>query len=226
MSLTPSDYPGLATGLVTGALNNQIHLSYGAFSAAGTPVVLIPNMAAATLRQFLMLGTGSASMSTTTARNLAKNPDGTPITMATQSQRLNLATGLVTYFTNIPSTGDGNYCYGFGVGGVYCEDIVDVSLIRMKRGSSTTNTVSVIKNINTSVQIGGPNRVQPGNQPTLALNGSNQILLQDGTTALSYSTNTIVVCQPYGVIFGSIQTPDSTDAAGAGDYLELVIRYR
>lgn len=222
----PAEYPGQSTALDTATNMKSVILSYGAFVAAGTQSVLIPSQAQATNRQFLMLGNASAGMSSVIATRITSDPNGQPNTSPYESQRANLATGMVTYFTAIPAAADAAYCYGFAVGGLQCNDVYEVILRNYRRTSTTAvNPADNIKNINTSTPIGGPSLTQPGNQQTISLNGSNQILLRDGTTALTYGTNTIVVCPAYGVIFGALAITDVTDAANANDLLELEIRY-
>lgn len=223
----PAEYGGLSTGLDLGTVSKSVSLSYSAFVAAGTQSVLIPAMAQATNRQYLMLGNGSTSMTTAIAQKIVDDPNGTSITSPFESQRANLATGMVTYFTNIPAAADGAYCYAFAVGGLLCTDVVEVKIKNYRRTStSAVNPADFIKNYTAATPIGGPALIQPGNQPQIQLNGSNQILLRDGTTALTYGTNTVVVCPAYGVIFGAVNITDITDAANAGDALELMIVYR
>lgn len=226
MSLIPAEYPGLASELVEGVSFQSVTFSYGAFVSAGTRCTLIPSMATATTRQFLMLGSGSANITLPVATALVTDPNGQPNSNPLESQRANLALGMSTYFTGIPAASDGAYCYGFAIGGMNCTDVVEIILSVQKRSSVATNYSIVLKNINISTQIGGFPFAQPGNQSVINLNNSNQILLQDGVTALTYGTNTIVVCPAYGVIFGAIQTPDVSDVPAAGDYLELTVRYR
>ncbi len=222
----PAYYPGMSPALNRATSFSSALLSYGSFVAAGTQSVLIPAQAQASKRQFLMLGNASAGMSLAIAQAIVNDPNDQPITSPLESQRANLAVGMVTYFTAIPAAADGAYCYGFAVGGLLCTDTIEIVLRNYRRTTtSAVNPADNIKNINASTPIGGPALVQPGNQQILSLNGSNQILLRDGTTALTYGTNTVVICPAYGVIFGALAITDVTDAANANDLLELEIRF-
>jgi hypothetical protein len=223
----PGLYAGMDTTLQTALSYSSLILSYDTFSAAGTQSVLIPSQVQATPRQYLMLGNGTIDMTSAIATAIVKDPNGQPNTSPLESQRANLATGMVTYFTNIPAAADAAYCYAFAVGGLVCSDVVEIVLRNYRRTStSAVNPSDNIKNILAATPIGGPSLTQPGNQQTISLNGSNQILLRDGTTALTYGTHTVVVCPAYGVIFGALAITDVTDAANAGDLLELEIRFK
>jgi len=223
-SLMPGAYAGTASELVNILDQRSVRLSYSAFSAAGTQSVLIPSQLSATARQYLMLGNGTVDMTTAIAQGICANPNGVPITASTETQRFNLATGMVTYFTNIPAAADAAYCYAFAVGGLSVKLLNEVILRNYRRTStSAVNPSDFIKNYAAATQIGGPATVQPGNYVQISLNGSSQILLQDGSTALTYGTHTLVVCPAYGVVFGALQITDVTDAANANDVLELEI---
>lgn len=224
----PSLYAGFDPTLENALNYSSLILSYNSFVAAGTQSVLIPSQASATPRQYLMLGNGTIDMTSAIAQAIVADPNGQPITSPLESQRANLATGMVTYFTNIPAAADGAYCYAFAVGGLQCSSVVEVILRNFRRTStSAVNPSDNIKNILPQTVIGNPSvLLQPGNQAQIALNGSNQILLRDGTTALTYGTNTVVISPDYGVIFGAFAITDITDAANANDLLELEIRFR
>lgn len=223
----PSLYAGIDPTLENALNYSSLILSYNSFSAAGTQSVLIPSQASAKPRQYLMLGNATISMTSAIAQAIVADPNGQPITSPLESQRSNLATGMVTYFTNIPAAADGAYCYAFAVGGLLCSSVIEVVLRNNRRTTtSAVNPADIIKNILPQTVIGGPAVLQPGNQPQIALNGSSQILLRDGTTALTYGTNTIVIAPDYGVIFGALAITDITDAANANDLLELEIRFR
>lgn len=227
MASIPAEYAGQSTALDTATFQRSVRLSYGAFVAAGTQSVLISSQAQATNRQFLMLGNASAGMSAAIATTICADVNGQPNTNPYESQRANLATGMVTYFTAIPAAADGAYCYGFAVGGLQCSDVYEVVLRNYRRTTtSAVNPADNIKNILAATPIGGVSLIQPGNQAAITLNGSNQILLRDGTTALTYGTNTIVIAPNYGVIFGALLITDVTDAANANDLLELEIFFK
>lgn len=226
-SLIPAAFAGFSSAL-SGALDQRsVKLTYQAFVAAGTQSVLIQSQARATNRQFLMLGNASAGMSLAIAQKICAPANDTPITSALDVNQANLATGMVTYFTSIPAAADGAYCYGFAIGGLECQDVYSVVLRNYRRTStSAVNPSDNIINITAATPIGGFALTQPGNNPAITLNGSNQILLQDGTTALAYGTNTVVVCPAYGVIFGALAITDITDAANANDILELEVYFK
>lgn len=222
----PAGYAGYSSSLDTALNMRSILLTYQPFVAAGTQSVLSVSQARATKRQFLLVGNASASLTLASAQNLVAVPNDTPISNAYNTNQANLAIGLVTYFTAVPAAADGAYCYAFAVGGLQCTDVYSVVLRNYRRASTSgSNPADDLINVNAATQIGGPALTQPGNNPQIQLNGSNQILLQDGTTALTYGTNTVVVCPAYGVIFGALNITDATDVATANDILELEIRF-
>lgn len=226
-SLIPAAYAGFSSNLDTSLDQRSVKLTYQAFSAAGTQSVLIQSQAQATKRQFLLLGNASASLSLANAQSICAVPNETPISSAYNTNQANLAIGMVTYFTAVPAAADGAYCYGFAVGGLNCKDVFSVVLRNYRRTStSAVNPSDNIININPATPIGGFSLTQPGNNAIIQLNGSNQILLQDGSTALTYGTHTVVVCPAYGVIFGALNITDILDAANANDILELEIFFR
>lgn len=236
MVFIPASYPGVVASLDNAQLYKTINFSYYRYADnpgtyAGVQASLIEAMSAAKNRQFLMIGNGSTGMTIDVAKALVANPNGTPITSPLETQRLNLAIGMVTYFTNIPAMGSSSNSIAFAVGGLNIDDSVEVLVEFCGQAATGTATLSTVqfKNVNSSTQIGGLPMAQPGNQPIISLNSSNQILLQDGTTTLTYGTNTIVVCQAYGVIFGSLNVVDgstwSTDF-GANVSPELYVRFK
>lgn len=222
----PGSFAGTDVAISSFADQRSVRLVYSAFAAAGTQSVLMTSQAGAASRQYLMVGNGSIDMTAAIAQGICINPNGTPITASTETQRANLATGMVTYFTNIPAAADGAYCIAFAVGGLSCSSLYDVTLRNNRRTStSAINSSDNLKNILAATVIGGPGVVQPGNYTQVALNGSSAILLQDGSTALTYGTNTMVICPAYGVIFGAIAITDVLDVPNAGDILELEVYF-
>lgn len=227
MSLIPAGYPGKGTDLDQALSYNTLVLSYSNFTATGTRLNLIQGMASATPRQFAIIGNGTVDMPYSVAETIVRAPNGVSTSSPLESERAKLATGLVTYFTNIPNPGVNAYSIAFAVGGLNCTDIIDATWVSNNTISGTYSIPYVFKNISASTQIGGPNTLQPGNQPVINLNSSNQILQQDGTTPIVYGTNTLVVCPAYGVIFGAIQQPSIDHSPGTiGSNCDLMIRYR
>lgn len=226
-SLIPTAFAGFSSALDRALDQRSVKLTYQGFSAAGTQSVLIPSQAQAANRQYLMLGNGTIDMTSAIAQAICKPSNESPITAPLNVNQANLATGMVTYFTNIPAAADAAYCYAFAIGGLNCTDVFSVVLRNYRRTSaSAVNPSDNIINILPATPIGGPAVSVPGNNPVINLNGSNQILLQDGTTALTYGTNTVVVCEAYGVIFGALAITDVTDAAAANDILELEVYFK
>ena len=226
-SLIPAAYAGFSSALDRALDQRSVKLTYAAFVAAGTQSVLVQSQAQATKRQFLMLGNASAGMSLAIAQTICAPSNETPITSAYDTNQAALAVGMVTYFTAIPAAADAANCYGFAIGGLNCTDIFTAVLRNYRRTStSAVNPSDNLINVNAATPIGGFSLTQPGNNAAITLNGSNQILLQDGTTALDYGTNTLVVCPAYGVIFGSFSITDVTDAANANDILELEVYFK
>lgn len=226
-SLIPAAYGGFSSELNAALDQRSVRLSYQVLSSAGTQSVLIPAMAGATPRQFMMVGNGTADMSLANAQSICLGPVNGPITSAYQTQRANLATGMVTYFTNIPAAADSAYVFAFAIGGLNCSDVFE-AVLRVYGQSDTVgvNYANIHKNYAAATVIGGPAVSQPFGEPVINLNGSNQILLQDGTTALTYGTHTMVICPAYGVIFGAIRITDVLDTANAGDLLELEVYFK
>lgn len=222
----PGAYAGVASELVGVESARSVRLVYTDWVAAGTQSVLCSAQLGAAARQFLLVGNASAGMSSAIAQAICKNPNGSPITASTETQRANLATGMVTYFTAVPAVADGAFCLAFAIGGLVCKNVLDVRLTnRRYEDNSAVNPVTEYANIAAATPIGGFAISQPGNYPSIVLDGSSNILLQDGSTALAYGTHTIVVSPDYGVIFGAIKMSISEDAVVAHDLLVLEINY-
>jgi len=225
--LIPAGYAGFSSAMDRALDQRSVKITYQALSAAGTLSVPIVSQAECTNRQFLLLGNASTSMTLARAQSICGPANGEPITSSDAVNQANLATGMVTYFTAVPAAADAAYCYGFAIGGLNCVDVYSVVLRNYRRTTtSAVNPSDNLININAATPIGGPGVTQPGNNAQISLNGSSQILLQDGTTALTYGTNTVVVCEAYGVIFGALNITDVTDAANAGDILELEVYFK
>ncbi len=227
-SLIPAAYSSIVSAIASVESQRQLTLVYQGLSAAGTQSVLIPAQASAKPWQYLMLGDGSIDMTLAIAKGICNNPDGSLITAPQNTNRLALATGLVTYFTNIPAAADGAYCYAFAVGGLICEDVSYVKLSNYRRTTtSAVNPADIVINILPSTPLGGFPVTQPGNNPVITLDVSNNILEQDQLTAIAYgSANSLCVVPAYGVIFGCLLITDITDAANAGDILTLDIYFK
>lgn len=224
--LMPGSFAGTDVAISSFTDQRSVRLVYAAFAAAGTRSVLCASQAGAVNRQYLMVGDGSIDMTSAIAQAICKNPDDTPITASSETQRANLATGMVTYFTNIPAAADAANCIAFAIGGLSCSTLYQAVLRNYKRASTAAaNPSNNLININAATVIGGPATVQPGNEVQIALNGSSAILLQDGSTALTYGTNSMVICPAYGVIFGSFAITDVLDVPAANDILELEVYF-
>jgi hypothetical protein len=222
----PAMWAGYSSALDRALDTREIRLTYQGLVGPGTQSVLSVAQAGASSRQFLLLGNASAGLSLASAQKIVGVSNESSITGSLNSNQNNLAIGMVTYFTAVPSAADGAYCYGFAIGGLQCSDVQNAVLKNYKRTSTVgVNYTNDIININGSTPIGGFTLTQPGNNQIISLNGSNQILLQDGSTALAYGTHTLVVCPAYGVIFGALNITDVADVAGANDILELVVRF-
>lgn len=225
--LIPAGYAGFSSALDRALDQRSVKITYQGFSSAGTLSVPIVTQAECTNRQWLLLGNASTSLTLARAQTICGPANGEPISSADATNQANLAIGMVTYFTAVPAAADSVYCYGFAIGGLNCVDVITCVLRNYRRtSSSAVNPSDNLINYNAATPIGGPGLTQPGNNPQISLNGSNQLLLQDGTTALTYGTNTIVVCPAYGVIFGAFAVTDVTDAANASDVLELEVFFK
>lgn len=227
-SLIPAAYSSIVSAVASVEYQRQLEFVYQGFSAAGTQSVLIPAQASAAPWQYLMIGDGAIDMTIAIAKNICNNPDGSLITAPNNTNRLALATGLVKYFTNIPAAADGAYCVAFAVGGLICEDVSYVRLVNQRRTStSAVNPADILINILPSTPLGGFPVSQPGNNPVITLDGSNNILEQDQATAIAYgSANSLCVVPAYGVIFGCLLITDITDAPNANDILSLQIYFK
>lgn len=223
MTFIPGLYAGQSSGLDEGTTIKTITFEYQPFVAAGTQSVVTAQFQKASSRQFLLVGNGSTSMTQAVANGIVQNSNGTPLSNPTQSQRVNLATGMLSYFFDIEAVGDGTSCVGFAVGGLDFTNVVEVGL---RIVAPSNNYQYYYKNYANPIIIGGPQLVQPGNQPIIQLSNLNELLLPDGSN-IEYPNDTLMICPAYGVIFGCLQKYGTgTTEFTAGNYFELEIKYR
>lgn len=178
-------------------------------SAAGTKHALIAKQAAADQKVYFMTGDGSIDMTAAQAQAIARHPDGRSLS----TDESELATGLVTYFTNIPAAADGAFCHAFAIGGLNASDILSAEIISCSQGTSAKNDAHRLVNFSAAVKLSG-----------VSLNGSNALLKDDGSTAIAAGTDTLVCCN--GVVFGAIKSPDVLDTLASGDLVTLKLKVK
>lgn len=230
--LIPAAYSSISSGVAGIEETSSLRLLYSAFAANGTVSAIVPQQARATARQWLLVGNATTVLSSATAQAICANPDGSLITAPQNTQRANLAAGMVHYFAGpVAAPADSTYCIGFAIGGLSFVDVLDVRLIntRFDTTNATTsgiiNVCNIIKNQSTTTILGGFPTSQPGNNPLITLNGSNAILEQDQSTAIAFGTNTLCIAPAYGVVFGALQIKSLNDSPLAGDLLELLLSF-
>lgn len=165
-------------------------------AAAGTEHVIVSQMASD--RVFLITGDGSVDLSAARAEELAKDNKG-----QLDTARTNLKTALQTYFTDIPAVADGAKAIAFALSLGQVRDCAGVSLNWSKVGAANGNLCGGIENVSVPTYI-----------TDVALSASDELLLDDGSTALS-SAKTLVVMPEYGLVFGYIAVPDALFTAAA-----------
>lgn len=215
--LLPADFAGFDAAISGAQPQRCLRLVYAAAPAAGTVYTLISAQYQATPRQFFMVGSGSASLTLAQAQSICAPIDSS--TIQQDPQRLNLAVGLVTYFTNIAATKA-----GFLIGGLQINQVQD-AFVRIRRYSNAgaVNPATEVPVTNPSTAVGGPQLIQPYNQPVINLNGSNQLLAQDGTTAITAALNPLCYSSYYHVVWGAATFKYTGDNPAAGDFVDLYV---
>lgn len=188
-------------------------------SAAGTPHVLLSKQSAAKPKVWFVTGNGTVDIGATAANALVRRPDLAPLSSTLQL----MSTGLQTYMTNVPAAADAAFCHAFAIGGMSPGDICKAEVVITPVGTSARNVTSILVN-----------QSAPVIAHTVQLNGSNQFLQDDGTTAIVAGTDTLVIVGGQGsaggassidgadsIVFGAIASTDVLDTIGAGDAVTL-----
>ena len=176
---------------------NEISLKMVA-AAAGTEHALIGKQSAAGRRVFCITGDGAIDLSVARSLELVGDNQG-----AVSDEARRLATGMRTYFTNIPAVADGAQAIAFALSLGQISDVAGVALSWAKRGAAKGNLCGAIENVSSVVSI-----------RDAALSGGNALLLDDGVTGLATS-DTLVVMPKFGIVFGYIVVQDALFAAAS-----------
>lgn len=188
-------------------------------SAAGTPHVLLPAQSTAQQKVWCMTGSGAASMSSAVAQAICQRPDLRPLDGVLTNESI----GLTTYMTSVPAAADGAFCHAFALGGATPTTIIKAELVISPQSAAGSNQARILVNQSAAVNV-----------HTIKLNGSNQFVKDDGTTAVVAGTDTLVTVGGQGpaggsssedgadtILFGAIAAPDVTDTPAAGDLMTL-----
>lgn len=182
-------------------------------ATAGTRWAMAAEHAALLPRVYVMTGDGSIDMTNAIATALVKPADA----KAASTEETSLATGLVTYFTNIPAAADGACTIAFAVGGLGASHCVRAEMVQTSVSTSGRNTTYTFTRRGPSIDIKG----------TIALDGSSNLLLDDGSTALvALSTGTHPLVTAKGVVFGAFACTDVTDTIANNEVCKLVLWIR
>lgn len=166
--------------------------------AAGTEFAIKTVQASAEDQVFLIQGDGSVDISDAKAGTICEDQLGDLGTA-----RANLKTGLKTYLTNIPAAADGVDAIAFAFGGINHEDVLSVEVEWTTEGTAAANASTVLKRFGAVVI------------DSVALNGSNALLKNDGTTAIAYGTDQLVAFPKQQVLFGAFTIADVADVPAA-----------
>lgn len=166
--------------------------------AAATEFAIKSVQASAEPQVWVIQGDGAVDLADAKAETICEDQLGDLGTA-----RANLKTGLKTYMTNIPAAADGAEALAFAFGGVNHEDILSVEIEWTTEGTTAANPSTVLKRFDAVVI------------DEVALDGSNQLLKNDGSTAIAYGTDTLVAFPKYQVLFGAFTSPDVLDVPAA-----------
>lgn len=216
MRMIPTDYVGQDKNIAVCQSQRTLRFAYAAYVAVGTKLNLINSQGSGALRQYVYVADGGSEVLLSDTKAICNPINGTLIT--DNSQLLNLATGLVTYL-NAVTTGN----IAFAIGGLQIAGFQDAAFnIRRYNNAAAVNLSTEIPLTAVATPLGGPGKTSEF-FPILALNGSNQILAQDQTTAVVPATNTVCFCEAYGVLFGNFTPEYSGDLPVAGDFCDLYL---
>ena len=195
-----------SSGLAFATNTQQIKLLFTVV-AAGTEFTLDVSQSSAILSSWMIMGTGTTTLSATRAAQIVGNGvNGTASTYIPQTNRIVYTTGvstdvnsetiagLQTYFTNIPAVADGARCIAFAVGGTD-----SVSCMRAQADFIKTSATGgeVVSSVVTSNGVGLGVRIKD----------------QTGTMLVTYAGNPLASCNT--VVFGNFVLPDA-DSTGFG----------
>ena len=175
--------------------------------AAGTKHTVDEKQASAEDRVYVMIGNGTVDMTSAEANKLVEDE----LARDLDTDRTNLSTGMVTYFTNIPAAADDADAIAFAFGGIKATDIIEVEYEFETAGTAAANQSMKLRRRTSQVI------------RDIVLDGST-LQLQDGTTDLVYGTHQLVHCPNQQVIFGNLTLPDVADVPAAD--LNVVIRLK
>jgi hypothetical protein len=200
---------------IVGLFPSVLEVKFAA-SAAGTEHVIIAAHRDAAAAVYAMTGNGTVDLSAARADDLVREEPLKEL----DTDRTNLKTGLQTYFTNIAAEADAAECYAFimnvGVGAI--SDIVNAEWEWVSRAADGTSNVARCELV-----------IRPLIVNDVALNSSNALLRDDGSTAIAVSnaTDQLVWYPNQGIIFGAFTAPDGGgNAMAANDILSLRLKVR
>ncbi len=189
-----------------GSQGDMISLMFTA-SAAGTVHTLIAPQRGAASKVWAVTGDGSIDLTSAIAQSIVKSESGA----ALSSEKSALATGLVTFFTNVPAAADGAKSVAFAVGGIGCAQVVWAQLTIMSRASTSAANPSR----SLALEAGAKVITVP-----VVLDGSSRIL-DDAGSAIALSSDSLVAIPGHHVLFGGFTLTDVADAPASGDILRL-----
>lgn len=178
--------------------------------AAATEFEINAAQRSAEQKVYVIQGDGAVDLSSAKADTIVQNEQKSDLDQTLS----NLSQGLQTYFTNIPAAADGVAALAFAVGGITHEKILSAELSWNTEGTSAANPTTILKKLD----------VLP--VASVALNGSSQLLKNDGSTAIVAGTDTFVSYPNQSVIFGAFVTPDVLDVPAADVPVKLTLRIK
>lgn len=173
-------------------------------TAANTEFTLDTSQSSVLATTWMIIGNGSTTLSAARAAQIVANATkGTASTYIPQTNRIaytngvstdidsETASGLQTYFTNIPAVADGARCIAFAVGGNNAFSCIRARAEFIKTSATGGDILSSVLSSN-GVGLGVRIKDQAGNM------------------LVTYAGNPLAVCN--GVIFGNFVLPDGDSA--------------
>jgi hypothetical protein len=188
------------------ALNwDEVVLKFTA-SAAGTKHELIGAQTVASSRVYFVTGDGTTDLSAADADALVNR-----VGITETDEVSDLETGLRTYFTDIAAAADGAECFAFALSfGAQVKDCAAVTMERAAVASDGTNTYNRYELVDSAEILN-----------SVSLSSSDELVKDDGSTAIS-SSDQLVVVPDYGLVFGLITLKDAGGGIpAANDILTL-----
>lgn len=210
------EYAIVNSGLAEACDAYSVILNYNPIPANGIPWNLVSTQSSAQDAQWIMTGNGVASLPLATAQTLCAPLNGKPITQ--DPGALNLAAGLVHYFTAIPAPAAGINSIGFIISGIQLTQLFSSKVTVVSRSGVALNNARILGMFGG----GGVNLIP---EPiTLSPAGALLQNPNDPLSGIAYGVDELVMVPSRNLAFGSIITYFAGDPPAPGDLAILELK--